>query len=108
MINQLIKNTLAPLGIPVTNLKYSGSATTYITFFSYNEHGEEWAEDKEIATGFYIQVDVWSKGDCTDIAAQAKTLLENAGFRRTYATEMYENDTLTFHKVLKVTYVVNT
>ena len=36
MINKLIMDTLAPLGVPVRNLKYSGSETTCITFFTFN------------------------------------------------------------------------
>ena len=105
MINQLIISALAPLGIPVSNLKYSGIATTYITFFCYNEQGEAWAENKEIATGFYMQVDVWSKGDFTAIVEQVKTLLEGAGLARTYATEMYEDDTKIYHKATRFVYV---
>ena len=105
MINQLIISALAPLGVPVSNLKYSGTATTYITFFCYNEQGEAWAENKEIATGFYMQVDVWSKGDFTAIVEQVKTLLESAGLARKYATEMYENDTQIYHKAMRFVYV---
>ena len=43
--------------------------------------GEDWAENKEIATGFYMQVDVWSKGDFTNIAGQVKSLLEDVGLK---------------------------
>jgi len=104
-LNSLIINTLSPLGIPVSFQKYSGSAPTYITFFCYNERGEAWAENKEIATGFYIQVDVWSKGDYTTVVDRVKELLETAGFNRTFSTELYEDETATFHKVMRLVYV---
>lgn len=105
MINKLIMDTLKPLNLPVANLRYAGTASTYITFFTYNEQGEAWAENKEIATGFYMQVDVWSNGDFTALVEQAKTLLEGAGLSRTYATEMFEVDTKIYHKVLRFVYV---
>lgn len=104
-VNQLIIDTLAPLGIPVQNMKYSGSSTTYITFFCFNEQGEAWAENEEIATDYAMQVDVWSKGDFTDVVNQAKGLLKIAGFKRTFAHEFYEVDTQIYHKVLRFSYV---
>lgn len=105
MINKLIMDTLKPLNLPVANLRYAGAASTYITFFCYNEQGEAWAENKEIVTGFYMQVDVWSKGDFMAIVDQVKALLEEAGLSRTYATEMFEDDTKIYHKVLRFVYV---
>mgnify|MGYP007062995591 CR=1 len=34
-INKLIIDTLKPLNIPTVFIKYTGSATTYITFVEY-------------------------------------------------------------------------
>ncbi len=105
MINSLIVTTLTPLGVPVSFQKYSGAATTYITFFCYNEQGEEWAENKEIATGFYVQVDVWSKGDYSVLADQVEVAMIVAGFIRTSAQDLYESDTQIFHKAVRFVYV---
>lgn len=80
MIGKLILDTLKLLGVPITFQTYSGSATTYITYFCYNEQGEAWAENKEIATGFYVQVDIWSKGDYINLVDQVKAAMEAAGF----------------------------
>ena len=104
-IKDLIKNTLQSLNIPVCFQRYLGKETTYITFSEYVGQGEEWAENKEIATGHYIQIDVWSKSDYASIVNQSKELLISAGFKRTYETELYENDTQIFHKVLRVFYL---
>jgi hypothetical protein len=104
-LNNLIIDTLKPLGVPVAFQTYSGTATTYITFFFYNSKGELFADDEEIETGFYIQVDVWSKGDYTSIVQQVKDLLKEAGFRRTTETDLYEPDTKIYHKVLRFSYV---
>jgi hypothetical protein len=98
---KLIKDTLAPLGIPVAFQSYSGDAKTYITYSCYLEQGEEWAEDEEIATGFYVQVDIWSKADYTTLEGQVKIAMLSAGFKRTSAQDFYENDTKTYHKALR-------
>lgn len=105
MINPLIINALKFLNVPVVSRKYSGSATTYITFFRYNKQGEAWAENKEIATGHYMQVDVWSKSDCTQLSEQVENALIEAGFIRTFVMDLFELDTLMYHTVLRLTYV---
>jgi hypothetical protein len=104
-LNKLVIDTLKPIGVPVAFQTYSGTAQTYITFFCYNSKGELFADDEEIETGFYIQVDVWSKGDYTSIVPQVKELMTAAGFRRTTETELYEPDTKIYHKVLRFSYV---
>lgn len=104
-IKELIENTLKPLKIPVCFQVYNGTATTYITYFRYNEQGEAWAENKEKATGFYIQVDRWSKKDCSEIDEQIVSLMELAGFTRTTAQDLYEQDTKTFHKAMRFCYI---
>lgn len=104
MINSLIVNALKPLNVPVKYRKYTGAETTYITFFRYNEQGEDWAENKETATAYFMQVDVWSNADCTALSDQVRDALMAAGFIRTYATDLYELDTFTYHTVLRFVY----
>jgi hypothetical protein len=105
VINKLIKDTLSPLGVHVSFQTYSGNEKTYITFFSYNEQGQEWAENKEIATCFYVQVDIWSKSDYVKLEEKVKQAMEKAQFKRISAQELYESDTKTFHKALRFAYV---
>jgi len=102
---KLIMDTLASLTVPVEFQVYSGTAATYITFLCYNEQGEEWAEDAEIATGYYVQVDIWSKSDYTTLEGQVKDALIVAGFSRTSAQDLYEPETKTYHKALRFVYV---
>ena len=104
-INLLIKNTLVPCGVPVEFQSYTGKLTKYITFFCYNEQGEAWAEDKEIETGFYIQVDVWSKDDYTDLVEQVQAAMIAAGFYRRTAHDLYEKDTKIFHKAMRFVFM---
>ncbi|SHH05900.1 hypothetical protein [Tepidibacter thalassicus] len=107
MINKLIIDTLQPLGIPVCFQKYNGNEDTYITFFCYNEQGELFADDVEIQTMFYVQIDIWSKGNYNDIAKQTRELLENVGFKRTSSIDLYEKDTGVYHKSMRFFYAQN-
>jgi hypothetical protein len=104
VINKLVVDTLSILGIPVSFQKYSGGENTYITFFEYLRQGESYADNLETCTGHYIQVDLWCKGDYTTIAKDILDKMKNAGFRRTTETEIYEEETQTYHKVLRFFY----
>lgn len=101
-MNDQIINALASIGVPVSVQTYFGKATTYITFFTYLENVESYADNKETSISDYIQVDVWSKGDYTTLVNSVLNALKQAEFRRTYVTEMYENDTKMFHKIIRV------
>ncbi|HBJ2609724.1 hypothetical protein FDA77_19185 [Clostridium botulinum] len=105
-INKLIINTLKPLNIPVDFQTYEGKEETYITFFCYNEQGERFADDTEIITGFYMQVDIWSKGNVEKLKESVINLLKQVGFKRKNGQDMYESDTKIFHKVLRFFYYV--
>ncbi|GLY09598.1 tail completion protein gp17 [Pseudobacillus badius] len=100
MINEILK-TLEPLGVPVEFQEYTGFATTYITFFFYNEFGSEFADDEEIATDYSLQVDIWSKGGYTALTEKIKAALKEIGYRRSFASDFYEKDTKIYHKVLR-------
>ena len=106
MINNLIVTALTPLGVPVYYLRYYGPAVpTYITFYYYNEQGEAWAENEEIATGYYVQIDVWSKSDFITLVEQVKSEMKAAGFIRTSAIDFYEYDTQIYHRAIRFYYV---
>lgn len=103
-MNKLIIDTLEPIGVPVALQTYTGKETTYITFFTYLAQGEQFADDEEIVTGHYIQVDVWSKGNYVDVVDEVKNRMKQAGFRRRLEHDLYENDTKIYHKVLRFVY----
>lgn len=102
-MNKLIIDTLKSLGVPVSFQVYSGAETTYITFFNYLENVESYADNKETSISNYIQVNVFSKGDYTALVNSVLDALKQAGFRRTYVTELYENDTKLYHKIIRIT-----
>lgn len=106
-INKLIIDTLQPLNIPVQFSTYSGTKTTYITFSPYLTQGEGYSEDEEELVGHYIQLNVFSKTDYTDIVIQANQLLKSIDFKKTNEIDLYESDTKFFHKGIRFFYLEN-
>ena len=101
LINKLIIDTLKPLKIPVVFQKYSGKSKEYITFHEYSSNGQEYEDDLEVMTGHYIQVDIWSKGDYTQLVSKVKDLLISCAFKRLNEEDLYENDTEIYHKGIR-------
>lgn len=103
-----ISDILKPTGVPVSRLKYNGSASTYITYFLYNEQGEAFAENREIETSYYIQIDIWTKDDFTSLYNEILSLMKAAEYYRIYTHEEYENDTQIKHKAIRFQYTEST
>lgn len=104
-LNSLIISTLESLGVPVSFQTYNGKASTYITFFEYNQRSALDADDTETQTKYSVQIDVWSKNDYTTLVKQVKESLTNQGFRRTSEAELFESDTKIYHKVIRFNFV---
>ena len=99
-----VYNILKKLGVPVLwNVRPKNFPS--ITYFFYNEHGQEFGDGEEIGTNYSLQVDIWSKKDFTELAERAKVVLEENGFYRINANEFYEDDVKVYHKVLRFTYL---
>lgn len=107
MINSIVINALSSLNTPVSFQKYSGSATTYITFFEYLGQGESFADNEEKSTGHYIQVDIWSLSDYSTLVNSVLTAMKTAGFKRISEADLYENDTKIYHKPIRFFYLEN-
>jgi len=107
-IKKLLKDTLSDNEIinlltekKVYFLHANSPKPPYIEYEIFDENGEEWAENKEIATNYYVQVDVFSKADYTDLENKIKEKMINAGFNRSMCADLYENDTQLFHKAMR-------
>ena len=107
LINKVIIEALRPLKIPVSFQKYSGRSIEYITFHEYFQNGEEYEDDDESLTGHYVQVDVWSKGDYSNLVIQVKRLLSKKNFIRINEIDLYEEENRLYHKGLKFYYLEN-
>ena len=99
-----VYNILKDLGIPVL---WNVRPSTYpsITYFFYNEYGQEFGDGEEIGTNYSVQVDIWSKGDYSNLAEQAKSALKQNGFYRVSADDLYEDDIKVYHKALRFNYL---
>jgi hypothetical protein len=72
-----------------------------LTFSFIAENGQDFADDEEITTTVTLQVDVWSKGDYTEIVKQVKSKLEEINFYRIAEYDDFEEDTQIYHKILR-------
>lgn len=105
MINSLVVNALSSLTVPVSFQTHIENAPTYVTFFTYLQQGEAFADDSEVGTACYIQVDIWSKTNYSELVEQVKSLMLAAGFTRTNEADLYESDTKIFHKGIRFFYL---
>lgn len=102
----IVETALSSLNVPVSFQVYHGTATTYVTFFCYNQMSELYAENIEIATEYYVQIDIWNKSsDNETLAGLIKTAMTAAGFRGYTAQDLYESDTKIFHKAIRMNYI---
>jgi len=73
----------------------------YVEYQMYDENGEDWAENKEIATDYFVQVDIFSKTDYTALEDKIREKMLAAGFVRGMAADLYEPDTGLCHKAMR-------
>lgn len=100
-INGDIISALSDLGVPVQFQHYSGDADPYITFFTFLDKPEQHADDRETITGYYVQVDIWSKGDNTRLVGTVHQKMLAAGFRKQNFYDLYEEDLKIYHKAMR-------
>ena len=82
-------------------LHANNATSPYVEYEIFDEYGSQWAENKEISTDYYVQVDVFSKGDYTSLEEKIKEKMINAGFIREGVAHLYEEDTGLFHCALR-------
>ena len=100
-INEKVMAALAGVGVPVRFQHYGGEAETYITFFTYLDRPAGYADDREQGTGNYVQVDVWSKGDYTELVQSVYEKMLAAGFVKQSFYDHYEEELRIYHKAMR-------
>lgn len=95
-VNKLIIDTLKEFNIPIRYRLYSGSETTYITFFEMNNFDEDYSDDKNETNVHSLQIDLWSKTDPTSLKNRIKKALKTVFYNVTF-NDFYESDTETYH-----------
>lgn len=103
-MNKLIMDTLRPLGVPVAFANYNQTADTYIVFIEYNQAPRLNADDKEIVTKHFFQVDVFSSVSYLQLVEEVKQRMRDAGFSRMFESETYDDDMKKFRKILRFNY----
>ena len=99
-----IKDVLSPLGVPVSRATYERNADTYIVFLEYNQAPRMNADDEELITKHFYQVDIFSSGNYTQLVKEVKRLMKEAGFGRMFESETYEPNMKKFRKILRFNY----
>jgi predicted NAD-dependent protein-ADP-ribosyltransferase YbiA (DUF1768 family) len=105
-MNKLIIDTLKPIGVPVSFLRYNNTADTYIVFYEYHQASFINADDEEQSTKHFYQVDVFSK-DATylTVVKEVKARMKSAGFGRMFESETFDDDMKKFRKILRFSYL---
>lgn len=103
-LNKLIMDTLKPLGIPVAFGNYNQAEDTYIVFIEYNQAPQINADDDEIITKHFFQVDVFSRNNYLQLIKDVKRLMKQAGFGRMFESETYDDDMKMYRKILRFNY----
>lgn len=103
-LNKLIRDTLSPLGVPVAFANYNQTADTYIVFIEYNQAPRLNADDQEVITKHFFQVDIFSKGNYLQLVEDVKERMKQAGFSRMFESETYEEEMKMFRKILRFNY----
>lgn len=100
-----IKDILDPLGVKVAFQSLPTGMTVpneYITFLEINANPELEAGDVELETNRLIQLNIWSKSNYHNLVTQVRTIMEQAGFERTFEYDAPYNDGDShFNKVLR-------
>lgn len=102
-VNQLIIDTLSPLGYPVDADKYKGDAKTYITFNYEDDRAVEYADDAPTIDVAYLQIHLFAHGttNIMSVKKQIRAKLFKAGFTYPVVTSVFETESETNHVVFQ-------
>ena len=95
--------TVGGNAIPVSFLRYTGKATTYITYQEIQDDTSFSADDELQAYVTYYDFDIYSKGNYLNIIESVKEILKANGWRyqpSMTSQDLYEDDTGYYHKTL--------
>jgi hypothetical protein len=84
--------------IPISFMKYTGKADSFLTYYTWSEVPEIFADDVNHAEAVFSTIDVFSKKNYKKIVEEVKKTLYQNGFTWTdNGSEMYEEDTKFYH-----------
>jgi hypothetical protein len=103
-VNSLIVGAIKPL-YPIQQHTYSGSASTYVTFYEVNQRSNLNYDNMEQYTRYTMQVDVSSILPIDPIADEVRAALTAVGFTRTSEIAIFEQSSKTYRK--SMTFQIN-
>lgn len=103
-VDKLIMDTLSPLGYPIAKARYIRPEKTYIVFVEYNQGPRINADDDELLTKHFYQVDIFSDVNYNELVKSVKKLMKQAGFGRMFESETYDDDMGKYRKIIRFNY----
>ena len=103
-MNSFIRDTLTPTGVPVAYMTYTGAKSEYI-IFNYWSSPLVHADNVEVKEDVTVQIDIFSAGNFTVLAEDAKNRMIDAGFTRVLENSGYDNDMKMFRKTYRFNYI---
>lgn len=100
-INYEVTEALKNIGVPVSFQTSKNDKYPYITFFTYLDRGTLHSDDSENITGYFIQIDIWSETDYTQLVKEVHQSMLSANFIKQRYYDLYEKDTKVYHKVMR-------
>lgn len=77
---------------------------SYIEYEILSEEGSLFAENKEIQTGYKIQIDIFTTGSYTAIKNAVKKVMKESEFMKEFGGSSYEEKSKLFHYILRFNY----
>lgn len=99
----LLKQALAPLGLPCEPEVYEGDARDYIVYNYADERPALDADDDSLLDETSVQVHYFTPGDPHAVKKGIRRRLRAAGFYVTGTQQFYEDDTKYRHVVVEAT-----
>lgn len=73
----------------------------YITYFEITNYDGQHADDVPIDSKIHFHFDIFSKGNTFPIAKEVDATMKSLGFSRSGTADQYDNETKTYHKILR-------
>lgn len=97
-INPIIERAFENYNVPISYMKYTGKANTYLTYYTWKELPDDFSDDDNDIEIAYGTIDIFSKSNFKEILTDVKRILKDNGFLVTdVGSEMYEEDTQFYH-----------
>ena len=72
-----------------------------LSYFELGNVGNLYADNQEIGSEIIFQIDLWGKTSLSNYALAVDSAMTTLDFTRIFATDLFEVDTLIFHKSLR-------